>query len=209
MARTRIKVCGIRTIDAALAAVEAGADAVGFMFVRSSARAIDPAEAADIMWALPPMVTTVGVFMNASVDTFTDIEETCPTHYAQLHGNEDEATVKACGPAIKSIRYDPATIARELERWSEIDEVDAVLIDMQIGPNGEAPDWAGLAAATENARIPLIVSGDLTPSNVGDAIRLVRPFAVDVSAGVEQERGVKDAGLIDAFCSAVREADRG
>jgi phosphoribosylanthranilate isomerase len=206
MARTRIKVCGIKTIDAAMAAVDAGADAVGFMFVRSSVRAIDPEEAADIMWALPPMVTTVGVFMNASVDTFADIEEVCPTHYAQLHGNEDEATVKACGPAIKSIRFDAATIQEEFERWTAIDEVDAVLVDMFIRPDS-GPDWSGLAAATENLRLPLVISGDLTPDNVGEAIRVLRPFAVDVSAGVEAERGIKDAGLIDKFCRAVREAD--
>src|SRR5262249_50745779 len=80
MARTRIKICGIRTLDAAMAAVDSGADAVGFMFVRSSVRFVEPEEAAAIMWALPPLMTTVGVYMNASVDTFADIEAICPTH---------------------------------------------------------------------------------------------------------------------------------
>ncbi len=209
MARTRIKVCGVRTIDAALAAVESGADAIGFMFVRSSVRAIDAEEAADIMWALPPMVTTVGVFMNASVDTFADIEEICPTHYAQLHGNEDEATVRACGPVIKTVRYDPASIARDVERWSALDDVDAILIDVPVGADGAAPDWPSLASALEHCRTPLILSGDLTPANVAHAIRAVRPFAVDVSGGVERERGVKDPELIQTFCAAVEEADRG
>ena len=192
-----------------MAAIDAGADALGFMFVRSSVRFLDPEEAAAIMWGLPPMVTTVGVYMNASVDTFADFEEACPTHYAQLHGNEDEATVKACGPAIKAIRYDAATIGQELERWAAIDEVDAILVDGSVGGEGTTLDWKGLAEAAHAIETPLILAGGLTPENVGEAIRIVRPFAVDVSSGVERERGVKDAGLIEAFCNAVRDADRG
>lgn len=207
MPRTRIKICGIRTVDAALAAVDAGADAVGFMFVRSSVRAIDPEEAAAIMWSLPPMVTTVGVYMNASVDSFADMEEVCPTHLAQLHGNEDEDTVKACGPVIKAVRYDPATIKQDLERWSAIDEVDAILVDGGSGGEGVSLDWKGLAAALEGIGAPIILAGGLTPDNVGEAIEIVRPFAVDVSSGVEMERGVKDPELIEKFCAAVRRAD--
>lgn len=206
MARTRIKICGIRTLDDALAAVESGADALGFMFVRSSARAIDPESAAEIMWALPPMVTTVGVFMNASIDTFADFEEQCPTHFAQLHGNEDEPTVRACGPAIKTIRYHADSIAADLERWGGVDEVDAVLVDV-ASPEPEA-EWEHLAAVSERVPVPLILAGDLNPGNVGLAIRTVRPFAVDVSAGVESSPGVKDPALIEALCDAVREADR-
>src|SRR5262249_28192661 len=140
--RTHIKICGVRTPEIAAAAVEAGADAIGFMFVRNSVRAIDPEVAAEIMWTLPPMITTVGVFMNASVDTFSDIEEVCPTHYAQLHGNEDEPTVRACGPAIKAVRYDPATIRADLERWDAVDEVDAILVDGGSGGEGVTLDWA-------------------------------------------------------------------
>ena len=207
MARTRIKICGIRTPDIARAAIDAGADAIGFVFVRSSPRYIEPEAAAEIMWGLPPMITTVGVFVNASVDAFSDIEEACPTHYAQLHGNEDEPTVRDCGPAIKAIRYDPATIRRELERWAAFDEVDAIMVDGQIGGSGETFDWAGLAAAMQGIQTPIILAGGLTPANVGEAIRIVRPFAVDVSSGVERERGQKDPALIEAFCEAVRRAD--
>lgn len=209
MPRTRIKICGIRTAEIAQAAVEAGADAVGFMFVRSSPRAIDPDDAAAIMWGLPPMVTTVGVFMNASVDAFADIEERCPTHYAQLHGNEDVPTVRACGPAIKAVRYDAATIRSELERWDALDEVDAILVDGSAGGEGASFDWPGLKAAMVGVGTPIILAGGLTPENVGHAIRAVRPFAVDVSSGVERERGVKDPALIEAFCKAVRQADAG
>jgi phosphoribosylanthranilate isomerase len=209
MARTRIKICGVRTPEVAKAAVDAGTDAIGFMFVRNSVRAIDPEEAADIMWGLPPMITTVGVFMNASVDAFMDIEEVCPTHYAQLHGNEDEPTVRACGPAIKAVRYDAATIRAELERWDAIDEVDAILVDGGSGGEGLSFDWAGLRSATDGIGTPIILAGGLTPGNVAEAVRAVRPFAVDVSSGVERERGEKDPALIDAFCTAVRAADRG
>lgn len=207
--RTRIKICGIRDVDAALTAIDAGADAIGFVFARSSPRAIPPEEAAEIMAVLPPFVTTVGVFVNASVDAFCDIEETCPTHYAQLHGSEDEQTVKACAPAIKAIRFDPATIAAELERWDAVDDIDAILVDGSAGGEGTALDWAALAKAAEDIAKPLILAGGLNPQNVGEAIRIVRPFAVDVSSGVEREKGVKDEALIEAFCDAVREADRG
>jgi len=208
--RTRIKICGIRTADIAHAAIEAGADALGFVFVRSSARFVEPETAADIMWSLPPMVTTVGVYMNASIDTFSDIEELCPTHYAQLHGNEDEPTVRACGPAIKAIRYDAATIRDDLQRWSAIDEVDSILVDGSAGGEGVGLDWSGLAAAVQEVglTIPLILAGGLRPDNIAEAIRIVRPYAVDVSSGVERDRGDKDPALIEAFCQAAREADR-
>jgi len=209
MPRTRIKICGVKTPDIARAAIDAGADAIGFMFVRSSPRYIEPEAAAQIMWGLPPMLTTVGVFMNASVDAFSDIEEVCPTHYAQLHGNENEPAVRDCGPAIKAVRYEAATIAQELARWSAIDEVDAILVDGSAGGAGESFDWAGLKAAMEGIQTPIILAGGLTAQNVADAIRIVRPYAVDVSSGVERERGVKDPALIEAFCEAVRAADQG
>jgi len=208
MPRTRIKVCGIRDADAALAAAEAGADAVGFVFVRSSPRSIEPEAAFEIMSALPPMVSSVGVFMNHSLDAFSDIEEICPTTLSQLHGNESETLVRQCGPGvIRGIRYDAATIAAELARWDALDEVDAILVDGSAGGEGTAFDWAGLAAALENVSKPIFLAGGLTPENVGEAIRAVRPYGVDVSSGVERERGVKDCALIGAFCEAVRRAD--
>jgi phosphoribosylanthranilate isomerase len=207
--RTRIKICGITTLEAADWAVEAGADAVGFVFVRNSVRRIEPEAAAEIMCQLPPMVTTVGVFANASVDAFCDIEEVCPTNYAQLHGSEDEVTVKQCAPAIKGFRFDPETIDADLARWDALDELEAVLIDGSVGGEGTAFDWSLLASKLEGFHKPVILAGGLTPENVGEAIRAVQPWAVDVSSGVERERGVKEAALIERFCDAVREADRG
>ena len=191
-----------------MAAVDAGADAIGFMFVRASPRAIDPEQAYEIMAGLPPLVASVGVFADPDVDEFSDIEETCPTIYTQLHGDEDVDLVQQCGPdVIKAIRFDEATIAESLARWDEVDEVCAILIDGGSGGMGVAFDWALLTPHLEHISKPIILAGGLTPENVGHAIREVRPYAVDVSSGVEREKGVKDAGLIEAFCKAVREAD--
>ncbi len=208
MPRTRIKICGIRDAETALVAGDCGADAIGLVFVRSSPRFIEPEDAYEIMANLPPLVSSVGVFMNHSLDAFSDIEETCPTTLSQLHGNEDEKLVRRCGPGvIRGIRYDAATIAAELARWEALDEVDAILVDGSAGGEGQAFDWSGLAAAVENVSKPIFLAGGLTPENVGEAIRAVRPYAVDVSSGVEREKGVKDPALIEAFCEAVRRAD--
>ncbi|TVS08458.1 MAG: N-(5'-phosphoribosyl)anthranilate isomerase, partial [Phycisphaerales bacterium] len=118
----------------------------------------------------------------------------------------------ACGPQlIKSVKFNEATIDEELQRWEEVDEVDTILVDGSAGGEGVAFDWSLLNAAIERTgvRKPIVLAGGLTPENVGGAIRAVRPWAVDVSSGVERERGVKDTGLIEAFCRAVREADAG
>lgn len=208
MPRTRIKICGIRDEDNALAAAEAGADAIGFMFVKSSVRYIDPEEAWSIACYLPPFITKVGVFANAKPDDYEAVREICPFDFGQLHGTEAEPTVRDCGPEIiKAVRFDPATIEMELRRWSRIGEIDAILIDGSSGGEGLTVDWHALAAVASACDHPLILAGGLTPENVGEAIRVVRPWAVDVSSGVEVERGVKDAALIAAFCDAVRRAD--
>lgn len=206
MARTRIKICGITDADTAFAAIEAGADAIGFVFVRSSPRYIKPELAAEIMSSLPPLISTVGVFMNHSIEAFLDFEETCPTTHTQLHGNEEEKLVKQCAPVIRAIRFDPETIAAEMQRWT-MDEVEAFLIDGPVAGSGEAFDWEALAPHLENSPREVFLAGGLTPENVGAAIRACRPFAVDVSSGVEKERGVKDHDLIRAFCEEVRRAD--
>lgn len=206
MSRTRIKICGITDEDALFAACDAGADAVGFVFHPKSRRFIEPEAAFELISFLPPFVSSVGLFVDASVERFTDIEELCPTDRTQLHGNESADVVRRCGPGvIKAVRFDPATIQAELERWSAIDEVDAILVDGSAGGEGLSLDWAGLAKVKNACTKPLILAGGLTPENVAQAIALVRPYAVDVSSGVESEPGVKDRGLIEAFCAAVRE----
>lgn len=210
MPRTRIKICGIRDADAALAAADAGADAIGFMFYKNSSRAITPDEASEIMAVLPPCVSTAGVFVNPMLDDFCDAEETCPTTLVQFHGQESLELVQRCGPnLVKAIRFDDATIANELATWRDIPEVDAVLIDGSAGGEGTAFDWTKLSTFVDDYPKPIFLAGGLTPDNVAEAIRIVRPYAVDVSSGVEKSRGVKDPDLIESFCEAVFEADRG
>lgn len=206
--RTRIKICGVRTPDDVRAAVYAGADAVGFVFHKPSARSIKPEAAWALSQSIPPFVSTVGLFVDLSVDEFCQIEEACPTILNQLHGSEDEETVSACGPSvIKAIRFDPATIESNIERWESNDDVAAILVDGSAGGEGKAFDWQPLAPLVETCEKPIILAGGLNPENVADAIRIVRPFAVDVSSGVEKKPGVKDPALIEAFCRAVRRAD--
>lgn len=208
MPRTRIKICGIRDEEALYAAIDAGADAVGFVFVQASPRHVRPEQAFDLMGLLPPMVVGVGVFQDMSVDDFGDIEQICPVHHAQLHGSEDAETVEDCGPdVIKAVRFGSETFERDLVRWDEDENVAAILVDGPSAGSGEALDWAAVARATERVVKPLILAGGLTPANVAEAVRTVRPYAVDVSSGVERERGVKDLAKIEAFCDAVRRAD--
>lgn len=206
--RTRVKICGMTDEDGILAACDAGADAVGFVFHPKSRRFIEPEEAFELVAYLPPFVSSVGLYVNPTVDRFSDIEEICPTDRVQLHGNEPDDVVRRCGPGvIKAVRFDPATIAKELARWDAIEEVDAVLVDGSAGGEGTSFDWALLAEHTHLCTKPLIIAGGLTPKNVGEVIRIIRPYGVDVSSGVESEPGVKDRDLIEAFCAAVRKAD--
>ena len=206
--RTRIKICGVRDAETARVCAASGADAVGLMFVESSARAIDPDTALEVMGALPVFTTAVGVVADLDVDAFCDLEAVCPAPVFQLHGREDEKTVRACGPGvIKAFRFDPATIESQLARWGAIDEVDAVLIDGSSGGAGTSFDWGALASVLGDFPKRVIVAGGLHAGNVGEAIRAIRPFAVDVSSGVESAPGVKDHDKIRAFCEAVRVAD--
>ncbi len=207
-ARTRIKVCGITTPDAAAAAVDAGADAIGFVFVPQTPRHINPDDAAEIMFALPPMVTAVGVIQDLDVDAFCELEQRCPAQMMQLHGKEPVETVKACGPGIvKAFKFEAATIGSQLKRWGAIDEVDAVLIDGSAGGTGESFDWNALVPHLDGFDKPIILAGGLDAGNVAEAISIIRPYAVDVSSGVESSPGVKDPAKIAAFCAAVRATD--
>lgn len=207
--RTRVKVCGITNFDDAAAAIELGADAIGFVFVEDTSRYIDPDEAAEILHALPPFVSAVGVVRDLDVDTFCEIEQRCPCHLMQLHGKENEKTVAACGPSIiKAFRFEEATIRSQLDRWAKVDEVDAVLIDGSDGGTGESFDWHALGEQIEEDYEKLIiVAGGLHPGNVARAIQALRPYGVDVSTGVEAEPGIKDYDKLADFMNAVREAD--
>lgn len=208
MPRTRVKVCGVRDEETALCAAECGADAVGLVFVKSSPRFVTPERAWEIASYLPPFVSTVGLFVNATRKEIEAVREMCPFDFPQLHGQEAEPVVRDCGPmVIKAVRFDAATIEAELRRWSRFSEVDAVLVDGSAGGEGEAFDWNILAGLRDACDHPIILAGGLTPENVEEAISIVRPWAVDVSSGVEKEKGVKDPRLIAAFCDAVRRSD--
>lgn len=207
-ARTRIKVCGVRDAETARAVADCGADAVGFVFVKDSPRFIDPEHASDLLLDLPLFTWSVGLLVNPSEGEFEEVMETCPTTHTQLQGTESETLVRSVGPnIIKALAFDPARAESDLKRWSSVDEVDAILVDGSSGGKGEAFDWSALAAVRDACTKPLIIAGGLTPENVGEAIERLRPYAVDVSSGVEAQRGVKDHGLISDFCDAVRRAD--
>lgn len=208
MPRTRIKICGITDEQALVAAAQAGADAIGFMFVQGSPRVIDPEEAFALATMLPPFMATVGVFADPDPDAFAEFEQLCPTTCTQLHGDEDAKLVRTLGPdIIKAVRFDPSTIRDALARWDADENVGAILVDGSSGGEGVAFDWAALTPHLAGLLKPVILAGGLTPENVEEAIRAVRPYAVDVSSGVESSRGVKDASRIQAFCDAVRRAD--
>lgn len=205
---TRIKICGIRDADALFAAADSGADACGFVFHPKSIRFIEPAEAWELVNMLPPFVASVGLFVDADLEKFMELEEACPTTISQLHGQEDVELVRQCGPGvIKAIRFDPATIAADLARWDAVDELDAILVDGSAGGQGQALDWKALSGHMDAITKLVILAGGLTPENVGEAIRIVRPYGVDVSSGVESTQGTKSPELIEAFCRAVRKID--
>ena len=206
--RTRIKVCGITSFEAANAAIDAGADAVGFVFVKDTPRYIDPEKAASIMYSLPPFVGAVGVVQDLDVDQFVALEYACPAQIMQLHGKEPVDVVCSCGPGvIKAFKYEDATINSQLTRWAKVEEVDAILIDGSAGGTGESFDWNALAPHIKDYPKKVIIAGGLDASNVGEVIKTLRPYAVDVSTGVEDAPGEKNPTKVAEFCAAVRAAD--
>ena len=200
--RTRIKICGITSVDMALVAADAGADAIGLVFVPQSPRYVLPGPAQRIAKALPPLLSAVGVFLNPSDPDLANWRGS----WVQMHGNEEEpqlARVAQNRRIIKGLRFDRA----QVRRWEKCPHVTGLLIDGSEGGDGKTFNHELLAEILPSLSTPVILAGGLSPQNVGDAIRLLRPFGVDVSSGVESSRGVKDASLIREFCAAVREAD--
>lgn len=201
---TRIKICGITNLEDALAAADAGADALGFVFA-ASPRQIAPPAAAEIVAALPPLVNAVGVFADADAEVVVSIAQHVQLDAVQLHGQESPRYCRCLsGKVIKRFRvFDGDSAERVAQRMAEYD-VAAYLLDPGAG-SGKTFDWR-LAQAISRR---LIVSGGLTPQNVGDAIRVARPFAVDVSSGVESRPGHKDHAKLREFVAAVRAANAG
>ena len=204
--RTRIKICGLRTASDVDTAVQAGADAVGFVFYAPSVRAVSLDEARALAERLPPFVTPVGLFVNANPADIERALQALPGLMLQFHGDEPpEACERWARPYLRALAMRADT--RLLDWSSRFPRAQALLVDAPVdgyGGGGKVFDWS-LLAANEASR--LVLSGGLNAANVGDGIRRVRPWAVDVSSGVESSRGVKDPDLIHAFCAAVRAAD--
>jgi phosphoribosylanthranilate isomerase len=202
---TRVKVCGITNREDARQAVDLGADALGFIFHPASPRYIAPEAAARIIRDLPPFVASVGVFVDASVLRVRSVVRTCLLSAVQFHGEETPAY---CGgfpvKVIKAFRVKGTRLPRGLTRFV----VDAILLDTfrsgVPGGTGQVFDWDVANRAKRYGRI--ILAGGLNPANVRDAVQAVRPFAVDVSSGVEAFPGKKDPKLLEAFFHQVSRA---
>lgn len=204
---TRIKICGIKSVDDALAAMDAGADFLGFNFHPKSPRYVDVGICRNITSAMRKYahVTLVGVFVNASAAEVRSTIETCGLSLAQLHGDEPiDVFNEMQGRAFKAFRGVPA----EVDGFAR-STPPALLLDASVrsayGGTGVTADWD--AAAELAANYPVMLAGGLNPNNVAEAIEMVRPWGVDVASGVESTPGVKDAAKMNAFVAAVRQAD--
>jgi len=198
-ARTRVKICSITNVDDAMMAVNAGADALGFIFCTSK-RTITPSLVRIIIGQLPSLVTTVGVFMNQTLDEVLDMTEKSGVDVVQLHGQEDPDYCRAIRKrVIKRIDIRPGTTAASLMKEMDRFQVSGFLLDPGAG-QGRTFDWK-IAAGIQR---PCIVAGGLTPDNVGTVVAMLHPFGVDVSSGVEQFPGKKDAAKVKRFIQEVR-----
>ena len=204
MSAVRSKICGITRIDDALAAVAAGADAIGFVFYAKSPRAVTAAQARAIIAALPPFVTTVGLFVNASACELNETLDAVPLDLLQFHGDE---TPEQCEgyhrPYIKALRVKSGDdIAAACAAYAS---ASGILLDTYVegvpGGTGQAFDWSLIPQGLSK---PIILAGGLSVQNVAQAISQVQPYAVDVSGGVEKSKGIKDHDKIRAFMQAVR-----
>jgi phosphoribosylanthranilate isomerase len=202
----RSKICGITRVEDALAAVAAGADAIGLVFYAKSPRAVSPEQAAAIVQALPPFVTSVGLFVNMPRDQLQALLRQVPLDLLQFHGDESPADCEEYGrPYIKALRVRPdEDLAATIANYSG---ARGILLDTFVegvpGGTGATFDWS---LVPSDIAKPIILAGGLEASNVAAAIRQVRPYAVDVSGGVEASKGIKDANKIRVFVQAVHGA---
>ncbi len=214
----RIKICGMTSSDDALAAADAGADAIGLNFYPRSKRYVSPDVAEKIAAAVPDSVTKVGVFVNATAGEIAQVVDRVGLHCVQLHGDEPPALAAELPPGVSVLRAhrctaDGLALLRDyIDRCREAGcSLDAVLVDADAGSDfggtGRAADWALVARErTMLGAVPLILAGGLTPDNVCQAIAAVRPDGVDVASGVESEPGRKDVALVTRFVAVAREA---
>ncbi|HET6824090.1 MAG TPA: phosphoribosylanthranilate isomerase [Anaerolineales bacterium] len=202
---TKIKICGIKTVEDALAAMHAGADLIGFNFYPKSPRYIDVGQCRDIMAVMRKygQLTYVGVFVNASAKEVCATLETAALTLAQLHGDETVQMMQSLnGKAFKAFRGIPQSVDGFARHGAP-----ALLVDASVkgvyGGTGEIADWS--AATVLAQQYPLLLAGGLIPENVAEAVRKVRPWGVDVASGVESAPGKKDLAKMRAFVQAVRD----
>jgi len=207
--RTRIKVCGLTREADVDAAVEAGADAIGLVLYARSPRCVSVARAAELARRLPPFVMPVVLLVNADAALAAQVREALPQALLQFHGDEAPADCEAIAagcPYIRAARMGPGF---DLLNFAlSFRAAQAILVDAHVegyGGGGQVFDWSLLPSSLPR---PMVLSGGLHPGNVEEGIRRVRPWAVDVSSGVEASKGIKDAVLLRQFCQAVRTADR-
>lgn len=204
--RTRIKICGLTREKDIDDAVEAGADAIGFVMYDKSPRFVDVSRAAELAQRLPAFVTPVGLFVNASVDLIARATAAMPQLLLQFHGDEAPADCRA--PARPYMRAARMSAGFDLLKFAlGHPDAQAILLDAHVdgyGGGGKVFDWSLIPRDVSR---PLVLSGGLHAENVIEGILRVRPWAVDVSSGVEQAKGVKDALAMRRFCEQVREAD--
>ena len=202
--RTRIKICGITRVEDARVAVELGADAIGLVFYAPSPRSVDVARARAIVAAIPPFVTVVGLFVDPAQEQVESVLGVCSLNMLQFHGDEAAGFCGGFGlPYIKAARVRAGVDL--VQYLSPYEAAQGWLLDAyhdQLYGGAGAPfDWKLIP---RDLALPVILSGGLTPDNVGAAVRQVRPWAVDVSSGVEAAKGIKDAVKIAAFIAGVR-----
>ena len=204
--RTRIKICGLTREADVDAAVLAGADAIGFVLYERSARFVSAARAGELARRLPPFVTPVLLLVNASADLLRAALQAVPQALLQFHGDESPAQCQAPQRAyLRAARMAPGFDL--LDFGSRFASAQALLLDTHVegyGGAGKVFDWSLIPPSVP---LPVVLSGGLNAANVIEGISRVRPWAVDVSSGVESSKGIKDAGLMRRFCDAVREAD--
>lgn len=209
--RTRIKVCGITDLAEAKAIVDTGIDGLGFIFAEGSPRKIEPERAKEIVKTLPPFVDAVGVFVNEDAEVVGEIVQYCNLTMVQLHGDESPGYCELMSCRVIKVfrvKNEMAISSQNLyDPYQEI--ISGYLLDTfhekMAGGTGEAFDWRILQQARPPG--PVILAGGLSPENVGDAISLVNPFAVDVNSGVEIEPGRKDIDKVKQFVHEVKTAD--
>lgn len=211
MKRTRIKICGITREEDLAAAVAAGADALGFVFYPPSPRHLTPQRAAQLLARVPPFVTRVGLFVNEPAATVRAALAQTSLDLLQFHGDEDAVYCASFGkPWIKAARVKAGfDLLEYASAFAGAPGVCGLLLDAHVegfGGGGQTFDWSLIPRSLP---LPVILSGGLHPGNVVEAVRTVRPWAVDVSSGVEAARGIKDAQKIIEFIAGVREADAG